>query len=97
MDQQTQALAANLPERVFTRLLSTGEVIAIVRGESGYYPVQTKLTPEELNGPSVTRAQIMAMENGSMFGWTGRGADPAYCEQLLAKAAQRKAARGVLA
>lgn len=45
-------------------------VIAIRRGEMGYYPIYTQLTAEELNArEGISRQQAEAMHIGSMFGW----------------------------
>jgi len=67
-----------LPELCYTTLPSNqGQVIAIRRGEPGYYPIVTALTAEELNGDAnITAAQISAMLAGSLFGWDVPGADP---------------------
>lgn len=52
-------------------------VIAIKRGESGYYPIFTALTADELNiRNGVTPQQREAMLAGSCFGWTVPAADP---------------------
>jgi len=71
---------AKLPPRCFARLPSTGQTIAINRGETGYYPVLTSHTPEQLNAAlpePPTTEQIEAMLAGSMFGWEQPIADPA--------------------
>ncbi|MFT8889668.1 MAG: DUF4316 domain-containing protein [Ethanoligenens sp.] len=68
----------NLPEISYVRNLSDGQVVAIKRGESGYYPYSTEKTVEELNQTlGVTKAQAAAMQFGSMFGWDVPGANPA--------------------
>lgn len=60
------------------------KVVAIKRGESGFYPIHSRLTAEELNAlESVTLAQREAMLTGSMFGWHLKGADPEYHQQLF--------------
>ena len=69
-----------LPPRCFARLPSTGQAIAINRGETGYYPIFTHYTPEQLNAAlpePPTPGQIEAMLAGSMFGWEQPIADPA--------------------
>jgi len=71
---------AKLPPRCFARLPSTGQTIAINRGETGYYPVVSPHTPEQLNAAlpePPTPEQIEAMLAGSMFGWGHLIADPA--------------------
>lgn len=60
-------------------------VVAIKRGESGYYPIYVKGPAAALNDRSVTPAQIEAMHIGSMCGWEVPGADPDY-QQALADA-----------
>lgn len=53
-------------------------VIGVRRGESGYYPIHTPLSADELNTErGVTPAQCEAMYNGSLFGWDTQSADPA--------------------
>ena len=85
-----QKLADGLPELCFTVLRSTGELIGIKRGESGYYlsdwntedrARNQELADESNRALGVTDAQRRAMEAGSMFGWDCPGADPAAYEQ----------------
>jgi hypothetical protein len=50
-------------------------VIAVVYGASGYYPLYTALTPDELNEKTgATPEEIEAAIVGSMFGWDVPGA-----------------------
>lgn len=66
-----------LPEVCASRLPSTGEVILIVRGSSGYYLAARDCDPDAFNELwGVTPAQVQAMEAGSMFGWDTPGANP---------------------
>ena len=77
-------LRSSLPDKCFSYLESTGEMIVITKGEKGYTPTgiyPQDATPKEgvaavneANG--VTRAQEAAMVAGSMFGWHVPGADP---------------------
>lgn len=77
-------LRSDLPEKCFSILESTGEIIVITKGENGYGP--TRMFPQSddpregvaaLNAAgAVTRAQEAAMVAGSMFGWDTPAADP---------------------
>ena len=72
--------APGLPPLCYARHPETGATVLIVRGEAGYHPVQTFLTPPQLNAALAeppTDAQVQAMLTGSMFGWQVPGADPA--------------------
>lgn len=78
-------LRQSLPEKCFSALESTGEIISITRGENGYTPTgqypQDGISPKKaaaaLNDTiGVTRAQEAAMVAGSMFGWDAPAADP---------------------
>ena len=82
--------AEGLPEMCFSVLPSTGELICIKRGESGYYPSDWSSDDREENQEmadynnerlGVTSAQRMAMETGSMHGWDVPGADPARYQE----------------
>lgn len=77
-------LRKSLPDKCFSYLESTGEMIVITKGEKGYTPTGTysqKTSPKagtsainKANG--VSRAQEAAMVAGSMFGWDVPAADP---------------------
>jgi len=72
--------APGLPPLCYARQPKTGATVLIVRGEPGYHPVETSLTPEQLNTMLAvlpTDAQIEALLIGSMFGWHVPGTDPA--------------------
>lgn len=82
---QVVPLRQSLPEKCFSALESTGEIISITRGENGYTPTgqypQDGVSPKEaaaaLNeAAGVTKAQEAAMVAGSMFGWDTPAADP---------------------
>lgn len=77
--------AEGLPDMCFSVLPSTGALICIMRGESGYYPSDWSTDDKEQNAAladynnerlSVTPEQRQAMECGSMHGWEVPGADP---------------------
>ena len=77
-------LRSSLPDKCFSYLESTGEMIVITKGEKGYRPtgaVGAGVTPREAVDAAnktigVTRPQEEAMVAGSMFGWHVPGADP---------------------
>jgi len=85
---------AKLPEQCFGILPSTGEAIGIVAGDNGYRPqwdgftahliqIEGAKTADEavdsINASmGVNKAQRKAMENGSMFGWHTKAADPDF-------------------
>ena len=86
-------LRSSLPEKCFSVLPSTGELIVIERGKAGYeispvasFSGQTpRQSADVLNDTmGVTKAQEAAMLAGSMFGWQVPAADPKnYDEQGL--------------
>ena len=87
-------LAEGLPEMCFSTLKSTGELICIKRGESGYYrsdwntsdPARNEEIARDSNESlGITEAQRKAMEAGSMFGWNCAGADPKTYEQTTSQ------------
>ena len=78
-------LRQSLPEKCFSALETTGEIITVTKGEKGYTPTgqypQNGVFPKEaaaaLNeAAGVTKAQEAAMVAGSMFGWDTPAADP---------------------
>ena len=82
-------IADGLPEECFSTLQTTGQLICIKRGESGYYPSDWDTGDKERNVEladelntrrGVTPAQRQAMEIGSMAGWDVPGADPSNYE-----------------
>ena len=93
----TNKYAEGLPELCFSTLPSTGALICIKRGESGYYPsdwntpdcAQNRQIADEQNQRlGVTPSQEEAMVCGSMHGWTVPGADPAFVEEMQKKQEQ---------
>ncbi len=83
-------LADGLPELCCSLLPSTGALICIKRGESGYFPSDwdtgdparnRELADYNNQRLGVTAAQQMAMEAGSMHGWDCPAADPKTYEQ----------------
>lgn len=77
-------LRKSLPDKCFSYLDSTGEMIVITKGEKGYTPTGTysqnsspKTGASAINKANgVSRAQEAAMVAGSMFGWDVPAADP---------------------
>ena len=78
-------LRHSLPEKCFSALESTGEIITVTKGEKGYTPTgqypQEGVSPKEAaaalnDAAGITRAQEAAMVAGSMFGWDTPAADP---------------------
>ena len=85
-----QKYADGLPELCFSVLKSTGELICIKRGESGYYPSEWNTTDRAENERladysneklGVTASQRQAREICSMIGWDVPGADPRWYKQ----------------
>lgn len=83
-------LAEGLPEMCFSTLLTTGDLICIKRGETGYYPSDWETGDKERNVEladqlneelGVTMWQRKAMEVGSMCGWDVPGADPSKYQE----------------
>lgn len=86
----TPKLAEGLPEMCFSTLKSSGDLICIKRGETGYFPSDWSTTDKTRNAElanelneklGITPEQRQAMEVGSMCGWNVPGADPAAYEQ----------------
>ena len=81
---KTIPLRSSLPEKCFSSLESTGEMIVITKGQQGYSP--TGIFPQDVSpgegvtaanaANGVTKAQEAAMVAGSMFGWETPAADP---------------------
>ena len=83
-------VAEGLPELCFSTLRTTGQLICIKRGETGYYPSDwdtgdkegnVELADELNEDLGVTPIQRQAMEIGSMAGWDVPGADPKHYEE----------------
>lgn len=73
----------NLPEKAFTVLATTGEMVLVKRGEMGYYPQREENAPWSADNcdilnerMGVTKAQAKAMAMGSQFGWDAPVANP---------------------
>lgn len=79
-----------LPRMCLAYLPGTREVTAIRRGVSGYYPIRTRLTPEDYNERhGITADEVEAMQNGSAFGWEIPAADPDIVRALRERDARR--------
>lgn len=83
-------IAEGLPEMCFSTLASTGDLICIKRGETGYYRSEWDTGDKEKNIELADRLneqlgvnmwQRQAMEVGSMCGWDVPGADPARYQE----------------
>ena len=76
-----------LPEMCASRNRVDEAPIYIKRGESGYYPAPADLDPDKFNADhGITKAQVLAMEFGSMCGWHVPGADPDHHVKILGEA-----------
>lgn len=78
-------LRSDLPEVCYSILPSTGDVIIIKHGESGYYRCEYSTEDKSFNREfandrnanlGVSKAQVEAMLAGSMYGWDVPAADP---------------------
>jgi hypothetical protein len=82
MVSQEELIARGLPEVAWVsnadkRYHRDAQVIAIKRGEAGFYPIYTGATADSLNeSEGITPVVREAMLWGSMFGWDTPGADP---------------------
>lgn len=87
-------IAEGLPELCFSTLRTTGQLICIKRGETGYYPSEWDTGDKERNveladelnkNLGVSPIQRQAMVVGSMAGWDVPGADPAKYQENYPK------------
>lgn len=78
-------LRSDLPEVCYSILPSSGDVIIIKHGESGYYRCEYSTEDKAFNREfandrnanlGVSKAQVEAMLAGSMYGWDVPAADP---------------------
>lgn len=78
-------LRSDLPEVCYSILPSTGDVIIIKHGESGYYRCEYSTEDKAFNREfandrnanlGVSKAQVEAMLAGSMYGWDVPATDP---------------------
>ena len=96
-------LAEGLPEMCYSTLPTTGQLICIKRGESGYHSSEWDTGDKERNVEladqlnehlGVDMWQRQAMEVGSLCGWDVPGADPAkYQEDYVQTGAPAEAQR----
>lgn len=92
-EKNKQAKEHSLPLMCYSTLKSTGDLIVIKRGETGYFktelntpdPNENRQIAANLNKIiNLSDAQLKAMEFGSMFGWDKPGAKPeAYLKKPL--------------
>ena len=89
-EQFAAKVSEGLPELCFSTLKTTGQLICIKRGETGYYPSEWDTGDKERNVEladelneklGVSPIQRQAMEVGSMAGWDVPGADPAKYQE----------------
>jgi len=72
-----RSIFSSLPGIAFATIAITGETIAMCRGESSYYRVETSKTADELNTMyGVSPTQARAMLAGTIRGWHMLLADP---------------------
>ena len=85
-------IAEGLPEMCFSVLGTTGELICLKRGVTGYFPSEYSVSDKEKNIEfadryneklGVTMWQRQALEVGSLCGWDVPGADPAKYQEPL--------------
>ena len=78
-------LRSDLPDCCYSVNKTTGEIIILKKGETGFYKTDISTTGREEsrelvdfqnNKLSVTKAQEAAMYWGSVYGFDTRGADP---------------------
>lgn len=84
-------LRSSLPEKCFSVLPSTGELVLLTKGQRGYTPCydfstadrqQNLMFMDDRNTKNhVSKAQAAAMLGGSMFGWATPAADPKSYEE----------------
>lgn len=55
--------------KLFIRHPETGGVIAVIPGTKGYWPIETRLCPDELNIKPLPEDVIDSALAASMFGW----------------------------
>lgn len=79
-----------LPDFCYSVLQSTGEIVILKQGESGYFRTDIAVRNkeealefvEEYNSKlGVSKSQAQAMSVGSMFGWDVPGADPSNYDE----------------
>ena len=93
-------LRSSLPEQCYNLLPSTGGIILVKKGETGFFKTDLPDMGREENRAfvletneklGVSRAQAEAMLAGSMFGWQTQAADPcSYDEQGRMKAPKQR-------
>ena len=81
-----------LPKICHTTNPVTGAAVMLKRGESGYYESGYPVDAIPALNAGLRPEQIMAMENGSMFGWETPGANVAHCKATLEAHARLAAA-----
>lgn len=92
--QDVIPLRASLPDQCYSIVQTTGEIVILNKGETGYYRANIPFTNSEEarnlvdtqnKRMGVTRAQEEAMKTGSMFGFAVPGANPIYYDEITGK------------
>jgi hypothetical protein len=78
VDGSLPAVLSKLPERCMSREPTTGRLVLITRGQSGFRHVEGNRSPEDYNrAMGLSYEQVEAMEYGALVGFDAELADPA--------------------
>jgi len=77
LDGSLPLVLQGLPERCVSREPTTGRLVLITRGQSGFRYIAGNRSPEEYNrAMGLSYEQVEAMEYGALFGYDAELADP---------------------